>query len=80
MGFAQQYDYGQWQLSRQRRVFDHCNRMAEREGKFNLAIAAARVTPVFGARPVLPNEIAIWARACGVAGWAKPLIYTARFA
>ena len=54
--------------------------MAEREGKFNLAIAASRVTPVFGARPVLPNEIAIWARACGVAGWAKPLIYTARFA
>lgn len=53
--------------------------MAEREGKFNLAIAAARVTPVFGARPVLPNEIAIWARACGVAGWAKLLIYNARF-
>ena len=54
--------------------------MAQREGKFNLAIAAARVTPVFVARPVLPNEIAFGARACGVAGWAKLLIYNARFA
>ena len=54
--------------------------MAQREGKFNLAIAAARVTPVFVARPVLPKEIAIRARARGVDGWAKPLIYTARFA
>ena len=36
--------------------------MAQREGKFNLAIAAARVTPVFVARLVLSNDIIIWAR------------------
>ena len=72
--FAQQYDYGQWQLSRQRRIFDHCKRLAQREGKFNLAIAALRLIAAYVARPISSSDIAIWTRADRVAAQAKPLI------
>ena len=40
--------------------------MAQREGKFNLAIAAIRVMIAFVARPISPSDIAIWTRAAEV--------------
>ena len=48
--------------------------MAQREGKFNLAIAAIRVMTAFVAGPISPNDIAIWTRADRLAARAKPLI------
>jgi hypothetical protein len=48
--------------------------MAQREGKFNLAIAAIRVMTAFVAGPISSNDIAIWTRADRLAAQAKPLI------
>ena len=48
--------------------------MAQREGKFNLAIAAIRVMIAFVAGPISSNDIAIWTRADRLAAQAKPLI------
>ena len=48
--------------------------MAQREGKFNLAIAAIRVMTAFFARPISPNDIGDQTRADRLAAQAKPLI------
>ncbi len=48
--------------------------MAQREGKFNLAIAALRLIAAYVARPISSSDIAIWTRVDRVAAQAKPLI------